>query len=135
MPGLSREMLIPFQVGSDGGIAWTDDRVTQAIQHIVSVVATNIAERAMRPEYGCRLLNALFEPDDPLQQADLHSEMTLALQRWESGINIISIVPESSSSEDAIIQFKISFQLPGDTQLHTALVNVGGSVQETTFSV
>jgi len=130
----SREILIPFQIGPDGGIAYTEDRVKQASQHIMSVVMTNPGERVMRPTYGAPLSMMLFESDDSVVQADLKAKMEEALRAWAPGINIIAIDAESASPEDGLLQYLISFNLPGTPDIHQATINVGGTVQEATIS-
>jgi Bacteriophage baseplate protein W len=126
----SREIFVPFQIGADGGIAWTDDRVKQASQHIFSVVATNPGERVMRPDYGVPLARMVFEPDDELIQADIRSRMEAALSRWAQGIEIVAIEAQSTSYADGVISFLISFRLPGSTDLNLATIAVGGTVTE-----
>lgn len=134
MPGLSREILLPFQVGQDGGIAWTDDRVTQATQQILSVVATKERERVMRPTYGTPLMALLFEADDPLVQNEVRSRMSVALKQWLPGVVVEDISLEDTNPEDSTAIFRISFRLPGDTTTHIAAIQVGGTVQEFTVS-
>lgn len=126
----SREIAVPFQIGSDGGIAYTSDRVKQVSQHILSAVATNPGERVMRPSYGVPLTRMVFEPDDPLVEADIRSRMEVALGAWVKEAQILEIRAEWSSSHDAKIQFLVSFRLPGSGTVHYATVYVGGTVDE-----
>ena len=131
----SREIRIPFQIGSEGGIASTDDRVRQAMQHILSVVMTNPGERVMRPTYGVPLTRVLFEPDDSVVQNDIKARMEEALRIWVPGATIIGIRAESMTPEDGLVQFLISFMLPGSADHHSALINVGGTVTESTITI
>lgn len=131
----SREILVPFQIGADGGIAWTDNRIKQASQHIFSVVATNPGERVMRPGYGVPLSRMVFEPDDEIIQTDIRTRMEAALNRWAAGIEIIAIEAQSTSYADGTISFLISFRLPGSTDINLATIAVGGTVTEIRVSV
>lgn len=131
----SREILVPFQIGADGGIAWTDNRVKQASQHIFSIVATNPGERVMRPDYGVPLSRMMFEPDDEMVQADIKGRMLAALGKWAQRIEIVNIEAQSAVAWDATISFLISFRLPGSSELNTATITVGGTVTEVRLSL
>jgi phage baseplate assembly protein W len=131
----SREILVPFQIGPEGGIAYTNDRVKQASQYILSVVATNPGERVMRPTYGVPLTRMVFEPDSAMVQADIISRMEAALNNWAQGVEIVEIEPTSPTFSDGLLSFFISFRLPGSTDINTATISVGGTVTEIRMSV
>jgi len=127
----SREIRVPFQVGSDGGIAWTDDPVIQAMQHVLSVVVTNPGERVMRPDYGVPVYSALFNSNDEIVQSDLRSRMDEALGRWLPNVEIVVIDFIGTNDEIGLMEFNIQFRLTGSPTIHTATINVGGAVTET----
>lgn len=126
----SREIRVPFQVGADGGIAWTDDPVIQAIQHIMSAVVTNPGERVMRPDYGVPVYQALFDSNDPLIRADLRSNMDVALAKWVPNVDLVDIEFTGTQQESGMMQFFIQFRLRGSPSIRTATINVGGTVTE-----
>jgi len=133
MPGLSRAIQIPFQIGSDGGIAYTVDRVEQAANELLSIAATAPGERVMRPTYGTPLSRLLFEADDPLVQNEVKGIMTNAFRQYAPGITVTDISLESTAPDDAQAVFRISFQLPGTSTTHVAVINMGGTVHDFTF--
>lgn len=133
MPGPSRTIQIPFHVGSDGGIAYTIDRVEQAAQELLSVAATMVGERVMRPRYGSPLSSLLFEADDPLVQNEAISLLHTAFSQFTPGITVTDISLESSDPSDASVVFRISFQIQGSATTHYAVINVGGTVNDFTI--
>lgn len=133
MPKLSREIRVPFQVGPDGGIAWTEDPVIQAIQHIMSAVVTNPGERVMRPEYGVPVYSALFNANDEVIQSDLRSSMEVALARWVPNVKLVHISFTGTERESGTMALNVQFMLTGSPTIHTATINVGGTVTETTL--
>lgn len=135
MPTRNREILIPFQVGADGGIAWTEDPVIQAIQHILSAVVTNPGERVMRPDYGVPLYESLFDADDPLHMADLRSNMVVALEKWVPNVQLVDITYEGTDRTQGMMQFNVNFRQVGSPVIRTARINVGGTVFENTIPI
>jgi phage baseplate assembly protein W len=132
MPSLSREIRVPFHIGPQGGIDYTTDRVEQAMQHILAAAATLLGERVMRPTYGTPLAGLLFEADDPLVQTQVAAQISVAIKTWVPDVTVEDIRLESSRPDDAQAVFRITFSLAGSNDVHVAVVNVGGTVNEFT---
>lgn len=63
---LDVQMVVPFLIDSAGGISATTD--TARIDHmaVMTLLATQPGERAMRPGYGVPTRELLFEADNPI---------------------------------------------------------------------
>lgn len=132
---MSREISTPFSVGADGGIAWTDDPVLQALYHIESAITTDPGERVMRPNYGVRVHGMLFEPDDPSVEAGIVADMELKIHLFVPEVVINKIELRNFDPDDGQVEFFVSFNLvgSGSGETHEADILIGGTVIERTF--
>lgn len=129
-----REIAVPFQIGPSGSFDSTTDPVIQAIQHILSAVATTPGERVMRPGYGTVVYGSLFEADDPSYMNGIITDMRTKIHAYVPEVNIMGLTLRDNSVDDGQVEFRISFQLVGSDELHEANIAVGGTVTERTFS-
>ena len=84
---LGRGLAFPLQLNSRGEIALvTGERdIEQAIRIILE---TRPGERVMRPEFGCRAHDLLFEPRNAATRTLMQRYITMALMRWEPRIDL-----------------------------------------------
>jgi len=89
----------PFQVGPSGRTADTayPDHVRDMIHQLLF---TRPGERVNRPDFGCGLLDLVFEPNSPELAAALQVSAEGALQRWLGDVievGSLTVVAEESS--------------------------------------
>jgi hypothetical protein len=126
------EMSQPFHFDVVGEIAYDTDAVTWVRNHILAVLLTNPKERVMRPTYGAGIFNFVWEPDDPLTQAQIISTVQQAVARWEPNVNLnkIEFVPQQDFSGVATLD--IAFSLGPTSSTHTVSISLGGEGVEIT---
>jgi phage baseplate assembly protein W len=75
------DIAFPFRIDSRGRTADTgyDDHVRDMIEMLLF---TSPGERVMRPDFGCGLLDLVFEPNSPELAAALQLSLQASLQRW-----------------------------------------------------
>lgn len=80
----------PLQIGADGEVALStdEDAVREAI-HII--LATNLGERVMRPDFGAGLRALTFEPNNTTTLALAQHRVSEALILWEPRIDNIDV--------------------------------------------
>ena len=66
------------------------DRINQSIMHILS---TPVGLRYFVPEFGCRINELIFEPNDYILEDMLILYITEALNRWEPRIKVLEVAP------------------------------------------
>lgn len=97
---LGRGLAFPFQVNPRGEIALVDG--TRDIEQSIRIIlGTRPGERVMRPEFGCRAQELLFEPRDAATESLLQTYVMEALTRWEPRIEVTGVnvyVNEESDS-------------------------------------
>lgn len=89
----------PYHFGDRGRTAGTDelDHVRDMIEQ---VLFTSPGERVNRPEFGCGLLQLLFEPAGPELATALQFTIQGSLQRWLGDViepRGVSVVVEEST--------------------------------------
>lgn len=71
----------PFEINQDGGIKATGG--DEAIRgKIIQILLTTPGERVHQPEFGCGLLNTVFDGNDDILAATLQFTIGQALGRW-----------------------------------------------------
>lgn len=101
-----------FPVGIDGRgrfkLASGVDDVEQAIRIILY---TPRGERVMRPEFGCRIYELLYEPNDASTRglACLYVEQALAM--WEPRVRVVSVSAQFSDPEGERLLVQIVYEV------------------------
>jgi hypothetical protein len=110
----------PTGVASTGGIALVrgDTELVQAMRLILS---TYPGERAMRPDFGCRLRDFVFRAATLDTIAELTGEVRRALLRWEPRVEVQNVVVAPAPEDPALLYIDISYR-PKDTNDHRNLV-------------
>lgn len=60
----------PFRIGLDGRISTATTYAEVVRGQFIDALMTNFHERVHRPQYGCDIQSALFDPTDALVRAD-----------------------------------------------------------------
>src|SRR6201995_3146482 len=82
----------PMEIDHTGSIRLTDgaEDLDRSIQ---MVLLTAPGERLMRPEFGCRIWDLLFEPVTPNLLGLISEAVRDALAQWEPRITVEDVVP------------------------------------------
>ena len=93
----------PFSVGSGGRIVATggDDAIRAKI---IQVLFTAPGERVNKPDFGCGLLNLVFEPNDGVLAAATEFTVAQALSRWLAEDIVVKAVEVEAREERAVVQ-------------------------------
>ncbi|WP_340383602.1 GPW/gp25 family protein [Streptomyces sp. SS7] len=83
------------------------------------VLFTGPGERVMRPDFGCGLLDLVFEPNSPELAATLQLAVHAQLERWlGDAIQIDAVVVES---DDSVLRVRVAYvvRATGDRRTDT----------------
>lgn len=83
------------------------ERINQSIHHILG---TRIGERFFLPEFGSRIHELIFEPNDYILEDMLIYYIKDAITKWEPRVKIIDVVPEVIAHENTV-PVKITYNL------------------------
>lgn len=92
----------PFEI-IDGKVAYLtgDDNIKAKIEQILF---TSPGERVNLPEFGCGLMNLVFDPNNDVLAATTEFNIRKALERWMRGEIIVESVNVSSQEETILIE-------------------------------
>ena len=110
MDFLGSGLAFPLQVDQRGAVALAhaDEDVRQAI---MLVLGTAPGERPMRPEFGCRLQEFVFDGVDAYTMGRLREAVLDALERWEPRIDVFDIRIDLSELDAGRLLLDIDYRL------------------------
>ncbi len=79
-------------------------------ESIHQILATRLGERLMNPEFGCRLMDLVFEPDGHVLRGLIRHYVIDALDRWEKRI-VVTDVTFDDSNDEGNINIQISYRI------------------------
>ena len=105
----------PPKTDAQGGIALTNDRseIDQAIHIILS---TSPGQRVMRPNFGCRLHELVFAPNDSETAADARRYVEEAIGMWEPRIRVVKVDvgPDPNAANRLLIEVEYQIKATHD---------------------
>lgn len=107
---LGRGLAFPLQVDPRGGIALTtgDRDIEQAIRVILETVP---GERVMRPEFGCRIHELIFAPNNASTQGLIIHYVEEALERWEPRVEVREVEITTDPNNGATLMIEIKYTI------------------------
>lgn len=104
----------PFHVGAGGTTATTGpaDHVRDLVEQLLF---TSPGERVNRPDFGCGLLDLLFEPDGAQLAATLQVVVPAALLRWLG--DVVSLVSIEAAADDGTLRIALSYVVIATNEL------------------
>ncbi len=107
---LGKGLAFPLQVNARHEFALSEAErdIEQSIQIILG---TRPGERVMRPTFGCRVYELLFEPRDSTTFSMLRKYVEDALAFWEPRITVLSVNPSLDENNDSSIYVEIEYQI------------------------
>jgi len=107
---VGRGLAWPMQVDPSGSI-----RLTRGPEEIDSslrlVLITAPGERVMRPEFGCRIHEFVFEPVNANTLGRITQAVRDALTRWEPRIDVEAITVDSDADVSGLVHISIDYRI------------------------
>ena len=108
---IGRGWAFPPHLDHRGRIATVtgEQDIEEAIRIILS---TSPGQRVMRPEFGCRLNEIVFAPNNAQTTAQAEQFVRLALARWEPRIQLeqVAALPDAEDPARLLIQVRYSIR-------------------------
>ncbi|MEV0397190.1 GPW/gp25 family protein [Polymorphospora rubra] len=103
----------PLRVQPNGRLA-TVSGTALLEQGMCVILATYPGERPMRPEFGSRLRDFVFEPTTAQTRRAVAVEVRAALERWEKRVEIDDVaVTEAPSGDEGLLHIEIRYRVRG----------------------
>lgn len=107
---LGRGFAFPMGVDHDGSIRLT--RGAEDLDASIRVVlSTAPGERLMRPQFGCRIWDLLFEPVNFNTLGLMEQAVRDALLQWEPRVEVTSVECSPDGTHPYLVQIRISYKV------------------------
>jgi phage baseplate assembly protein W len=113
----------PFHAGAHGRTAGTDyaDHVLDMVEQLLF---TTPGERVNRPDFGCGLLDLVFEPNSVELAAALRVSAEGALQRWLGDVLVVDSL--EVTAEENTLRIELRYLIIATGEVRTDVIE--GSV-------
>ncbi|MCV2395217.1 GPW/gp25 family protein [Actinotalea sp. M2MS4P-6] len=100
----------PLEVDHRGAIRLTEgsEELDRAIRVIL---LTAPGERLMRPQFGCRIWDLLFEPVTPNLLGLISQAVRDALAQWEPRVEVEDVRPVQDNDDSALVRIAIRYRV------------------------
>ncbi|MEG4304896.1 GPW/gp25 family protein [Microcoleus sp. D3_18a_C4] len=106
--GVGWTLPVQLDKGEQVLMAKYEDCVRQSIWAIVN---TARGERVMRPDFGCRIHDRVFAPNNSGTVGEIISDVREALMEWEPRIDVLDIDMLSNPSQPNVLHISINYQV------------------------
>ena len=100
----------PPQIDARGGIALVS-KETELEQAILIILSTAPGQRVMRPTFGCRLQELVFQPNNSETAGKARRYVEEALGMWEPRIVVQDVVIRPKPSADNTLEILITYEI------------------------
>ena len=107
---IGRGFYWPMQVDHTGSIRLTDG-ASDLDRSMAVVLATAPGERVMRPQFGCRIWDLLFEPVTPNLLGLMSQAVRDALAQWEPRVTIEAVDPTPDPNDSALVVINVTYRV------------------------
>jgi phage baseplate assembly protein W len=105
---IGRGLTFPMGVDHRGGIALTNG-AEDLDRSIRVVLATAPGERVMRPQFGCRIWDLLFEPVNANTLGLMAQAVRESLAQWEPRVDVEDVVVIPDERDSALVRIDVSY--------------------------
>lgn len=107
---LGRGLAFPFQVDLRGAVRLAQGE-EDILQSIAIILGTRPGERVMRPTFGCRVYELVFEPRDATTASLIETYVYEALDFWEPRIQMLGVSCSADGEDDGTLLVQIHFEI------------------------
>lgn len=107
---IGQGLAFPLQVNPRGEMALVSG-IRDIEQSIIIILETAPGERVMRPEFGCRIHDLLFDPRDAATFGLVVQYVKDALGRWEPRITVETVTVTNMPNVDGALLININYRV------------------------
>lgn len=107
---VGRGFRFPLAVDASGSLALVDggDSTDTAIRVVLS---TAPGERVMRPAFGCKIWDLLFEPVNANTIGLMAEAVRQALAQWEPRVEVLDVAVVPDDDDPALVRIHVSYRM------------------------
>jgi phage baseplate assembly protein W len=107
---IGRGFYWPLQVDHTGSIRMTDG-APDLDRSMAVILATAPGERVMRPQFGCKIWDLLFEPVTANLLGLMAQAVRDALAQWEPRVEVEDVRTEPDSNDATLIMITVIYRV------------------------
>ncbi len=107
---IGQGLAFPLQMNPRGEVALVSG-IRDIEQAIFIILETAPGERVMRPEFGCRIHELLFDPRDNATTGLIIEYVKDALGRWEPRIEVDAVQVSTDPHQDGTLLVHINYRV------------------------
>lgn len=107
---IGQGLAFPLQISQQGGLALVRG-ATDIEQAIRIIIGTIPGERVMRPEFGCRIHELIFAPNNAATRRLAAYYVEEALTQWEPRIELVSVEATQDPAKDGVLLLEIKYKI------------------------
>lgn len=107
---IGRGLRFPLAIDSRGNLAVTSGS-EDLDSSIRVVVATAPGERVMRPQFGCRIWELLFEPVNANTLGLMAQSVREAVAQWEPRVEVEDVICTPDPRDAAIVRIDLAYRV------------------------
>ena len=98
------------RIDPDGGVStsWHEQNVEQNIRIILG---TALGERQMRPDFGCKIHDLVFAPNNRPTANSAEAYVHQAIQKWEPRVGDVKVKANPDPYEPHILRIDITYTI------------------------
>jgi Bacteriophage baseplate protein W len=100
----------PLRFDAHGGLRLSEGE--ESVHDAIAIIlGTAPGERPMRPEFGCRVHELVFDSVDALTAGRIERDVRVALDRWEPRIDVLEVRVNSGRAAAGRLDIDIDYRL------------------------
>lgn len=109
---LGKGFRFPVSVNLNGGVS-TSALEENVRQSIFVILGTAPGERINRPQFGCRIHDLMFAPNNPLTGARAEIYCEEAIYKYEPRVSKVAVVAQANPDEPNRLDIRIEYVIAG----------------------
>ena len=109
---IGRGWSFPPVINSRGGLSLTGDR-NEIEQAIYIILSTSPGQRVMRPNFGCRLFELVFAPNNSQTAAQARRYVEEAVGMWEPRVQVHQVNILQGAEQQNTLLIEITYEIKG----------------------
>jgi len=105
---IGRGFGFPMRVNATGGIAMVTD-YQELEESMRLILGTAIGERPMRPEFGCRIHDRLFDSINATTFATVEEDVEDAIRMWDPRVNVQEVLVTRHPDMESALLIEIHY--------------------------
>ncbi|MCP4368482.1 MAG: GPW/gp25 family protein [Deltaproteobacteria bacterium] len=107
---LGKGLKFPIKIGSDDGLAKAEGE-EKIRDSVINILSTSIGERVMRPNFGSKIHNHIFDTINSATKSSIAFNIQEALIEWEPRIEVENVQTSDDRAHEGVLLISIDYKV------------------------